>query len=88
MSSKKIDTQKPLISIVTFVLNGQTYLEQCVLSVMSQDYRDIEHVIVDGGVGTIRLEDLSPRIKLLGGCHGFEIFCDQLNGADGHETFS
>lgn len=37
------------ISIVTVVYNGERYLEKTILSVASQTYKDIEHVVVDGG---------------------------------------
>src|SRR5216683_2748950 len=39
----------PLVSIVTPVLNGRKYLEECVQSVLAQSYPRIEHVFVDGG---------------------------------------
>lgn len=37
------------ISIVTAVYNGERYLEDCIKSIMQQDYDDYEHIIVDGG---------------------------------------
>jgi glycosyltransferase involved in cell wall biosynthesis len=37
------------ISIITVVYNGQRYLEHTILSVLSQKYKNIEHVVVDGG---------------------------------------
>ncbi len=39
----------PLISVVTPVFNDRNYIEKCIQSVLSQDYGNIEHVIVDGG---------------------------------------
>ncbi len=36
-------------SIVTITLNGEKYLRQTIESVLSQDYEDIEVVLVDGG---------------------------------------
>jgi GT2 family glycosyltransferase len=47
--------RKPLISIVTRTYRGrETYLVQCVLSVMGQTYSPIEHVIVEDGGDTLR----------------------------------
>jgi hypothetical protein len=48
---------KPLISIVTVVLDGERYLEQAIQSVVSQSYQSIEYIVVDGGSrdGTINV---------------------------------
>lgn len=37
------------ISIVTPVYNCSKYVESCILSVLNQDYKDLEHIIIDGG---------------------------------------
>lgn len=39
----------PLVSIMTPVFNGNKYLEQCIQSVLSQTYPNVEHVFADGG---------------------------------------
>ena len=40
---------EPLVSIITPVYNSEEYLEECIKGMMSQTYRDFEHIIVDGG---------------------------------------
>ena len=42
-------TNKPLITIITAVLNNEKYLEECILSLHNQKYNNYEHIIVDGG---------------------------------------
>ena len=40
---------KPLLSIITVVYNGEKYLEETIQSVISQSYKNIEYIIIDGG---------------------------------------
>lgn len=40
---------KPLITVITVVLNNKLHIEQAVLSVIAQDYDNIEFIIIDGG---------------------------------------
>jgi glycosyltransferase involved in cell wall biosynthesis len=39
----------PLVSIVTPVFNQSKYIEELILSVKSQDYPHIEHIVIDDG---------------------------------------
>ena len=39
----------PLISIITVNLNDGKFLEETILSVTSQTYKNIEYIIIDGG---------------------------------------
>lgn len=45
------------ITIVTSVLNGKKYIEDALLSVLRQDYQDLEYIVQDGGStdGTIEV---------------------------------
>jgi glycosyltransferase involved in cell wall biosynthesis len=39
----------PLVTVVTAVFNGESYIGECLESVLNQDYPNIEHIILDGG---------------------------------------
>jgi glycosyltransferase involved in cell wall biosynthesis len=47
---------RPLLSVITVVLNGAQFLEQTVRSVVGQSGADIEYLIIDGGSGDGTLE--------------------------------
>lgn len=51
------ENHRPLISVIVAVFNGATTLQQCIDSVASQTFRDIELVVIDGGSidGTVDL---------------------------------
>ncbi|RYF23673.1 MAG: glycosyltransferase [Flavobacteriales bacterium] len=36
------------ITLITVVYNGEKFLEDCIKSVLAQDYRDIEYIVIDG----------------------------------------
>lgn len=42
-----MNSQKPLISIVTPVFNGEKFIEDCILNVRNQSFRNYEHIIID-----------------------------------------
>ena len=46
---KKNEENKPLISIITTVKNGDKYLQEAIDSLNAQDYKNFEHIIIDGG---------------------------------------
>ena len=44
-----MQTSPPLVTIVTPCLNMESYIAKTIESVLSQDYPQIEYILVDGG---------------------------------------
>ena len=63
--SKPGGISKPLISIITVVLNGEKYLEKAILSVAGQTYSNIEYIIIDGGSIDGTLDIISKHENLI-----------------------
>ena len=46
---KKPYENKPLVSIITVVFNGERFLEETIQSVLDQAYDNVEYIVIDGG---------------------------------------
>ena len=46
---KKSYPDKPLVTVITVVFNGEKYLEETIKSVIEQTYDNVEYLIIDGG---------------------------------------
>jgi glycosyltransferase involved in cell wall biosynthesis len=54
------------LSVIISVLNGRKVLENCIVSILNQDYKDFEIIIIDGGStdGTVEiLKSYSDKIS-------------------------
>jgi len=49
--------EMPLVSILTVVFNGAEFIERTILSILDQDYENLEFIVIDGGSadGTVDL---------------------------------
>ncbi len=58
-------TRPPIISIVTPCYNAATFLERALQSVATQDYPNVEHVVVDAGStdGTLEILERWPSVR-------------------------
>lgn len=45
---KDLKDSEPLISVITVSFNAEKHIENCIKSVISQPFQDIEHIIIDG----------------------------------------
>lgn len=56
---------EPLVSVVTPCLDPGPRLQRCLDSVRAQTYRQVEHIVVDGGStdGTVAVLEKAPRIQ-------------------------
>jgi len=51
------ETSQPIVSIITASFNAGEHIERAIESVASQDYKPVEHIVIDGGSsdGTIEI---------------------------------
>ena len=42
-----LDTDKPIVTIITIVFNNVKTIKNAINSVVSQDYQNIEHIVID-----------------------------------------
>ncbi len=57
----------PKISVLTPCLNGERYFKECLDSIQSQLYSDLEHIVADGGSddGSLRLLKSYPQVRVI-----------------------
>ena len=43
-----LQNNKKIITIITVVKNGEKNIENCIKSVLKQNYKNLEYIIIDG----------------------------------------
>ncbi|NBA87088.1 glycosyltransferase [Emticicia sp. CRIBPO] len=59
---------RPLVNIITISFNSEKYIEQTILSVINQDYKNINYILIDGGSQDSSMEIIkkySDHIKVI-----------------------
>ncbi|MBI2596248.1 glycosyltransferase [Candidatus Daviesbacteria bacterium] len=72
--------KKPLLSIVTPSFNSGKYLEECIKSILSQDYPRVEHIIQDGASTDGITKKVLRKFKTSKYKHRIHIFSESDNG--------
>lgn len=73
------EKNNPLISIVTPSYNSGRFIEECIQSILSQDYPNIEHIIQDGG-STDQTKLVLRKYQKPQYQHRIKIFVESDNG--------
>lgn len=73
-------SKKPLVSIVTPSFNSGKYLEECIQSILSQDYQKIEHIIQDAVSTDNITKKILKKFKTSKYKHRVHIFSEPDNG--------
>jgi cellulose synthase/poly-beta-1,6-N-acetylglucosamine synthase-like glycosyltransferase len=48
LAASELDLANMKVSIITVTFNSERFLEDCIKSVQQQQYKNIEHIIIDG----------------------------------------
>jgi len=82
-------TESPLISVVTICYNAESYIACCINSVLNQDLKDFEYIVIDGGSsdGTVDvIKQYQGRLAYWhsrpdsGLSHAFNLGLEQVHG--------
>jgi alpha-1,6-rhamnosyltransferase len=70
------DMKWPLVSVLVPCFNHELYIEECLLSILAQDYENFEVIVVNDG----STDSSAQRIEALRQVHGFRFYQQQNQG--------
>ena len=68
---KQNQKDQPLITIITVVYNNEKFIEEAILSLHKQNYKNYEHIIIDGG-STDKTLDIIKKYE-----HKIDYWCSE-----------
>ena len=60
---KNMENFNPLVSVITPTFNSEKFIEKNIQSIVGQDYKNIEHIIIDGGSTDHTIEIIKKYAK-------------------------
>ena len=66
-----------MFSIITVVLNNKEKIERCIKSVLSQNFKNFEYIIVDGGSTDGTLEIVQEMVTQYYNIKLIDCFCSK-----------
>jgi len=76
MTKPAINIDKPLVSVVVPSYNHEDYIEECILAIVNQTYKNIELIVIDDG-STDHSREILERLQQQ---YGFTLICQENQG--------
>lgn len=68
VNKRDLENNNPFFTVITVVRNGDKTLQQCIDSIKSQSFRDLEYLIIDGGSTDNTLKIIESNSEIIDYC--------------------